>query len=217
MTTDQDIQIYQCPHCDNKATIKRLKVATIPEEVEAFDGEHFTIEYYATLYQCMTCQNVLLVITGEMDDTPGDISKGVIAYPEQKKLPNFVPEAIRTSYQEAKKVEKISPTAFAVMIRRALEYLCKDQSATGKTLNQQLEDLASRKIIPQVLAEMTDVLRTLGNIGAHANETIISKEHTEAIKDFYNALVEYVYIAPYKLKKLKESLSKNESTKKVNK
>lgn len=103
-------------------------------------------------------------------------------------------------------MKKISPTAFAVMVRRALEYMCLDQKAAGKSLHKQLEDLAKRKIIPDTLAEMSDSLRLLGNLGAHASNFKIGREDTAIIDDFFMALLEYVYIAPEKIKSFKEKI-----------
>lgn len=209
---EDKVQVYLCPHCGNKASLKVLYTATMTEQAEVWKGEFDSIEYYATLYQCLSCDNVLLIVSYEFDDNPSDANQGTLLYPIQKNIPEFVPVSIRSSYLEARKVEKISPTAFAVMIRRALEFLCEEQKAEGKTLSQKLQNLAQRKIIPETLAEMTNVLRILGNIGAHANDTVIKIEHVNAIKDFYDAIIEYVYIGPYKLKKLQESLKEEKES-----
>ena len=70
-----------------------------------------------------------------------------------------------------------------------------------------LGELADRGEIPTTLAEVTDVLRLLGNVGAHAAEESIKPWQVNAIDEFFRAVVEYVYVAPSKLKEFRESLS----------
>ena len=78
-----------------------------------------------------------------------------------------VPSAVANNYREAKAVQNVSPNAFAVLIRRALEAMCDDRGVPTGRLQQRLEQLAKRGEIPPILAEITSVLRTLGNSGAH--------------------------------------------------
>ena len=53
---------------------------------------------------------------------------------------------------------------------------------------------------------MTDILRALGNIGSHAGEETILPEHVDVIDEFFRAVIEYVYIGPFKVREFKASL-----------
>lgn len=55
---------------------------------------------------------------------------------------------------------------------------------------------------------MTDVLRILGNIGAHADDMDINLAHTWAIDQFFRAVLEYVYVAPGKLAAFRRQLDR---------
>lgn len=55
---------------------------------------------------------------------------------------------------------------------------------------------------------MTDVLRLLGNIGAHAAGQSVKLGHVRAIDDFFRAIIEYVYVAPSKLKEFRDRLER---------
>jgi len=55
---------------------------------------------------------------------------------------------------------------------------------------------------------MAETLRFIGNIGAHEIEVDIDQTETRAIDDFLVAMLEYVYVAPNKIKNLKDSISK---------
>ena len=45
------------------------------------------------------------------------------------------------------------------------------------------------------LAEMSDVLRLIGNIGAHHGSAPVHPWQVHAIDNFFRAVVEYVYVA----------------------
>lgn len=132
-----------------------------------------------------------------------------LEYPSPVSWHFSVPEAIKGIYEEATRVKLSSPNAFAAQIRRALEALCADRGSRKGNLQQKLADLVSRGELPATLAEAADLLRLLGNIGAHASEQSVKLNQVEAIDKFFRAVIEYVYIAPGTLKALGDSLSRS--------
>ncbi|MFT3788351.1 MAG: DUF4145 domain-containing protein [Tepidisphaeraceae bacterium] len=103
-------------------------------------------------------------------------------------------------------MKQLAPNAFAVMIRRALEEICDDRGVNGRNLVEKLRELAKRGDMPPTLAEVTTVLRTLGNVGAHVSGASITVPQTWAIDEFFRAIVEYVYVAPHKLASFRKKL-----------
>jgi hypothetical protein len=67
-----------------------------------------------------------------------------------------------------------------------------------------LKELAERGEIPPVLAQVTHILRMLGNIGAHGK---IEARHVQAIDEFFHAVVEYIYVAPRRVKEFQDALN----------
>jgi hypothetical protein len=134
-----------------------------------------------------------------------------LLWPESGVSHESIPEKVSTIYEEAARIKNIAPNAFAVQIRRALEAVCEDRGAQKKVLQAMLKELSDRHEIPPVLAEMTDVLRLLGNIGAHAADQSVRPSQVYALDEFFRAVVEYVYIAPSKLKEFRERLEKIKS------
>jgi len=118
-------------------------------------------------------------------------------------LHRSVPQKIRRIYQEAALIKSRAPNAFANQIRNALDALCRDRGTDKSTLAQNLKELAERGEIPWILAEATDVLQQLGHIGSDAEEREIDLGYIDAIDDFFKAIIEYVYIAPYKADEFK--------------
>jgi hypothetical protein len=91
-------------------------------------------------------------------------------------------------------------------IRRLLEFICNDQGASGKTLFDKLNHLTSKGIFPGYFANITDLLRRVGNMGAHAMPEDVSVWDAELIDDFFRSVIEYVYVAPAKIKRMRERL-----------
>jgi hypothetical protein len=75
-------------------------------------------------------------------------------------------------------------------------------------LKEQIGNLSEMGLIPNTIVEMAETLRFIGNIGAHEIEVDIDQAETSAIDDFFVAMLEYVYVAPNKITKLKDSISK---------
>lgn len=202
-------QIARCPHCGNRTPLEIRHKETRQEELIDTDGDEVGVaEIYYFVTRCKTCDEIALFSNWEHDDDPEDLERCNLLYPTVKNFPDSVPEVIRLDYEEAKKVEKISPTAFAVLIRKALERLCIDKNGKGRDLAEKLESLSKDGLIPETLSKMTHALRTFGNIGAHAKKTSIEADDAVMLDDFFSAVIEYIYVAPNKINKLTEKLSK---------
>src|SRR5207244_12819413 len=117
-------------------------------------------------------------------------------------------EKSRRIYDGAAKIKRRSADAFANQSRRALEALCNDRGADANNLAQKLRQLSERSEIPLVLAEMTDILRLIGNIGSHNDDISVGPEFVDVIDDFFRAVVEYVYIAPHRVEQVRQELEK---------
>ena len=75
-----------------------------------------------------------------------------------------------------------------------------------------MDDLSRKGEIPEKLVKVADNLRHLRNVGAHADLGELTQSDEPMLSSSFNAILEYVYSAPYfaqkaedQLKKLKES------------
>lgn len=91
-------------------------------------------------------------------------------------------------------------------VRRALEFICNEQGATGKTLYEKLKVLVTNETFPGHFEEMTDLMRKVGNLGAHAGDDEVDFWDAEILDEFFRFVVEYVYITPSRIQKLKQRL-----------
>jgi hypothetical protein len=107
-------------------------------------------------------------------------------------------------YEQSWPLRHISPNAFAVQVRRALECICNERGAPGGTLFQKLKALVANKTFPGHFEEMTDLMRKVGNLGAHAGDDEVDYWDAELLDEFFRFVVEYVYITPSRILRLKQ-------------
>jgi len=204
-------QIVRCVHCGNRTSIEVCHRETACEEVFDEKGEGIAfMNNYFFLTRCKTCDSISLYVSCEADAEPENLNKATLLYPYSKSLGSSVPTTVMHDYEDAKKVEKISPGAFVVLIRKALERLCIDKNAKGYDLKDKLDNLAEKGLIPETLSRMSHAVRLLGNVGAHADEISITADEASIIHEFFIAIIEYVYIAPDKINSLTSRLSNKE-------
>ena len=201
-----------CPHCGNTTPHVVLFQSSAPQTWYDSDGEPTEdrenrapgLDY--AILRCTTCQDISLFSKLEFDDW--DLS--TLRYPSDYNLDPCVPTVVASNYREAKRVQNISPNAFAVLLRRALEAMCDDRGVSRGNLASRLRDLAAKGEIPGKLAEISSVLRELGNAAAHYTAQRVTVPLTWTMDEFFRTLIEYVYVAPHKLVSFQKRLTKYE-------
>lgn len=200
--------IRHCPHCGNTAP-QKLAFEHEYEDREFYDIDgapadlSLSCRYKARI--CSTCEDLILYYDDEL-------SEWSIVFPSKHSLDRAVPSPIRECYEEASRIRRASPFAYAVLLRRGLEAICDDREAKPGSLHARLAELTSRGEIPAALSEMTTILRNLGNAGAHTSKDKVTVPMTWAMSELFRAVVEYVYVAPSRVESLKKSLQKYEKS-----
>jgi hypothetical protein len=197
-----------CPHCGNRAPQRIVFEHTYRDTWYGDDGKEIPHDEgpdsEAIVCICETCNGVL-VYDGVTYSDSGHWPE--LMYPRNTSLPSSVPGAVRRIYGEAAIVKQNAPNAFAIMVRKGLEAICDDRAAPEGSLAVRLKYLVEKGEMPPVLAELTDVLRVVGNAAAHGSLQTITAPMTWAIDEFFRAIVEYVYVAPRKVAEFRDRLS----------
>lgn len=203
-------RVLICPNCGNRTP---HKLVFEHEREETYYGEDGTPDansppsIYA-IFECGTCHDISLY------DRPAPLpfEQATLVYPRGDSLHKCVPNSVSENFREAKRIQNVSPNGFAVLVRRALEAMCDDRGVVRGPLMRRLDALAKKGEIPPVLADITSVLRGLGNAGAHSTKEKVTIPMTWAMDEFFRAVIEYVYVAPFRLeqfRKKSESISDN--------
>jgi hypothetical protein len=171
------------------------------------DGDEIPFDATYFIARCETCREILIYYSS----TEEDFQLAELYWPDIG-LNKSVPKEVSHIYDEAIRIKHLAPNAFAVQIRRALEAICKDRGTRKHNLAQQLNELAEKGEIPKTLSEASDILRLIGNVGAHASETEVHPLQAIAIDQFFKAIVSYVYVSPAMIKEFKENMKKYSKT-----
>jgi hypothetical protein len=106
-----------------------------------------------------------------------------------------IPQDLRDEWQEAQKCFAAKAyKATAVMVRRTLEGTCADQGVDKGSLANRLQKLKAEGRIDGLLAEWADLLRVVGNAGAHFSDESVSRQDAEDALEFSEALLDHVYV-----------------------
>lgn len=116
-------------------------------------------------YKCPNCGEYSVYITG-VGEGVKDIVTIVRPKSSARQYPPYIPQNIRSDYEEACAVLYLSPKSSATLSRRCLQGMIRDFWGIKKNrLFDEISELRDR--IPSDLWEAIDGLRQLGNIGAH--------------------------------------------------
>lgn len=201
--------VAYCSHCGNRVTQRLIHVQRFLCRGFQADGTREEYDYPSVYYvaACETCDEILLYLDDFDEFGENLFAKASLVWPEPRTLHHSIPDHVRSCYEEADRIRHTAPNAFAGQIRRALEAICVDRGIKKGNLQKRLEELANRGEIPPILAEMAHVLRDQGNIGVHVKDNSVKPDHVHTIEDFFRVIVEYVYVAPSKLKEFRNQLS----------
>lgn len=195
-----------CPHCSNET--QQELVYNQEKETPIGYPKDTRSATFVTL--CSTCQSILLYAINEVLSPDLPITdlflQSSLVWPEIG-LKYSIPNQVEHIYTEALRIKHIAPNAFAVQIRRALEAVCVDQGAPSGPLYKKLKWLSDQNKIPYALAEMGEILRLLGNIGAHPDFLSVHPSLVSILDDFFQVITAHLYDDPiHKLYQLEMQL-----------
>jgi hypothetical protein len=94
-------------------------------------------------------------------------------------------------------------------LRRLMQAALRDQGATGRTLNDEIESLATKGIVPPLMKDWATELRLLGNEAAHPeiDQTAADPQDIRDAIEFLDLLLYYLYDLPAQIKNYRDRRS----------
>lgn len=170
------------------------------------DGPMPLVDTFYTLARCSTCHNISLLFTTDLDEDSSDLGQATVLYPHSKIALWELPNNIRITYAEARKVRLTSTAAFVMLGRRVIEMICIDKGELEGPLAKRLENLATKEVIPKQLVVAAQMIRILGNSGAHDELFTVKKSDCQTLEELIAVIIEFIYIAPKRIEKLQKSM-----------
>jgi hypothetical protein len=165
-----------CPHCEREGAILRfsgpheIQLACRKDETPSI--EHFSILGKARCNRCKLDSDIILhgYKKGQTLNAEEKWSEiWIHPKPVAVAAPEGTPKEFAKDYQEAVGVLSISPNASAALARRGIERVLREHyGVKEKTLNKCMSNAIENQMISSEISEMLDVIRKIGNYGAHA-------------------------------------------------
>lgn len=197
-------EIVLCEHCGNKTSHTILYQGIELEDFVEVDNEtnKMKIPFAIWFTNCDTCKHHSLFTS--LNDTADEATS---VFPSRKRLSDNVPKTISNAYREALKVKRHSNYAYIVLVRRALELTCNQENAEGPNLAAKIKDLGKKGIIPSKLTDMADVIRLVGNSGAHSHELKVDEYEISILDNFFLTIVDYIYCIHHSVEALRKKIT----------
>jgi len=194
----------QCEHCGNTAAMEihgragDLETVVDVEETETFGGFSREVGFIYELLSCSGCKKVNLArfYFDDLVELDEDRSERNVIYPAPPSNPVGLPDAVRATWEATLRLRYGDGNVYAGSLRRLLEAVCLDRMGPGAKLGQRLRHLANQEDFPQSLVVIANLLRELGNIGAHADGRVIAKTNNRKLEELMLAILSHVYQAP---------------------
>jgi len=206
-------RVLLCYHCGNKGLLNIVSKTRSAWE-DTYMGEliHWETTDW-TMLKCPVCQKVTLLSEhqedGVTDQDGQDVTITEIVYPLNRTNFYNVPDNIRGAFESALKVQNIDPEICLLSLRRVLEAICKERGAKGNTLEQMIDDVIDKGILPETYRDACWIIRQLGNKAAHADTaSSIYKNEVRRVIHFLDTMINYLYVLPSQINNLKEKVER---------
>lgn len=124
--------------------------------------------------ECYTCKQIAIWLRDRL------IYPQVISGPS----PNVdLSDDVKRDYEEARRILDQSPRAAAALLRLAVEKICIELKAEGKTIDARIASLVSKGLPPQV-QQALDAVRVIGNEAVHPGSVDMKDDREMATKLF---------------------------------
>lgn len=121
--------------------------------------------------------------------------------------PEHWPETVGRYWLQAKRsLVSENWDAAAVMARSAMQAALRQHEAHGANLKQEIDDLASKGILPPIMKDWSHNVRELGNDSAHPKPDQPPTDSRDAkdIVSFLDFLLEYLYSLPHRISQYRD-------------
>lgn len=197
----------RCFHCGNIVPMK-----LVGRDVSTWDeGKPYIGVEEWSFYMCPTCKEpTLICYYWQQDDKEitSHIGRSVM-YPNNLFDDESIPENVRKAYMAAAATKSLDNSVSLLAWRRVLELTVKDLGAKGNSLYDQISDLSNRNLFPSSLQDASNLIRSLGNAGAHSDDFSEKWMNLTDIESLVKYILEYVYILPQKINTITSSAKNN--------
>lgn len=178
---------FVCPHCDVHARMDWSAMGGVTNDKNALAA------------RCHNCKDWSIWVEPDM------------VYPDTSLAPRpdkGMSETAKGIYDEAASISVKSPRGAAALLRLAIEHVCIELEAKGKTLNDRIGWLVKERSLSPVIQRSLDSVRVIGNNAVHPG-TIDLDDQPETVAALFaltNMIVRTMITEPNAAEALFDSL-----------
>lgn len=210
----------KCGHCGRDGTMDSVQSVVIDsrsETVATGPAEYLDVEYQTVVEVslCNQCAQPTFVEYNWVEplfDAAEDAQNVRRLFPPSRESSDL-PGRVSKRYVDMLDMLH-APDAFAVRVGRCLEAICHEEGVPGENskgrfidLNQRLDVLVDRGRLPPTLGEQAHLVRKYRNLGGHDGDVEPAREDVPLIRDFVEALLDFLYWGPAKLSRASTELT----------
>lgn len=203
-----------CPYCNTRTKFNPLYLAVVRND----DDYGLMERHFHYLCQCEYCQDVVYAKFWEVDFDPDWMFQYELHHPVSLfNYPEYgLPELVWRSFSEANKCLNAGAyLAVVVMCRRTIEGILKDKGAPKNlTLAKAIEKLASDSTIHDSMKHLADLVRVVGNIGAHASDLKVDEILAKEMYEHTQKLIDMLYVLPEHAERARKKFDEEKNPKK---
>jgi hypothetical protein len=203
-TAGEDLAVHQitCPFCMEQGN---FTTAAHFAKTNKRSGKTLNFD---TL-QCGNCVGYVLVLwSASRRAGHGLHAARVLPWPMKlEKHPEHWPEVVGRHWLQAhRSITGENWDAAADMARSSMQAALRDRGAKGKNLHDEINDLASKGLLPPLMSEWSHEVRELGNESSHPEPGQKATDPKDArdVVEFLDYLTEYLYDLPERIRKYRE-------------
>lgn len=206
----------ECPYCHAHFVLNAANSSSGNIHLRHPDitGNYFIVEAYQVICSNSSCGKKIIHVgvyearcitlhrlfaSDNVERKSIILTKRLFPESSAKVFPQYIPEVVRTDYEEACAIKELSPKASATLARRCLQGMIRDFFDIQKeSLYHEITHIES-KVLPEE-REVLHAIRELGNIGAHPAKDIniivdIEENEVELLIQAIEIFVENWYVA----------------------
>ncbi len=196
---------YTCPYCGHHTTITDPNCYGVWNHLYLNKSTLGDVGFRVNAITCPNKECNRLILTGTLTQSYNQRASGeiqtwhLLPESEAKVLPDYIPQPIQEDYYESCRIRDLSPKASATLARRCLQGMIRDFWAIKESTLKKEIDALEEKVDPDVW-ESIDVVRSVGNIGAHMEKDIniiidVETDEAQLLIGLIEQLVDEWYVA----------------------
>ena len=163
---------------------------------------------------CQNCNGYVMVLWAAGEYQSSLHGYHVLPWPlKLEDYPEHWPETVGRYWLQAQSnIQSENWDAAVIMARSALQAALRGRQASGHTLKQEIDDLASKGVLPAIMKEWSDHVRELGNDATHPKpeQDPTNPQDAHDLVRFLDFLMDYLYSLPHAIQQYREREKKDE-------